>query len=115
MAYTTNPKIPKVRRDAVRLVYEKKWSIRKVAKHLGCAPSTVSRWCKNDPTNGRYLIPTKSSVPMTSPKALPRETVEAIIKGNGEAMGQWGQGQLICDLCGLICGHESPSISISAG
>jgi hypothetical protein len=52
---------------------------------------------------------------MTSPKALPRETVEAIIKGNGEAMGQWGQGQLICDLCGLICGHESPSISISAG
>ena len=79
MAYTTNPKMPKVRRDAVRLVYEKKWSIRKVAKHLGYAPSTVSRWCKNDPTNGRYLIPTKSSAPKTSPKALPREIVEAII------------------------------------
>jgi len=79
MPYTTNPKMPKVRRDAVRLVKQKKWSVRKVAKYYGYAPSTVSRWCKKDPTGGWHEIPTESSRPKTSPNALPRETVHAII------------------------------------
>ena len=79
MAYTTNPKMPKVRRDAVRLVKYRKWSIRKVAKYTGYAPSTISRWCKKDPTGGWHEIPTKSSRPKTSPNALPREIVMAII------------------------------------
>lgn len=79
MAYTTNPKMPKVRRDAVRLVKYRKWSVRKVAKHYGYAPSTISRWCKRDSTGGWHEIPTKSSRPKTSPNALPRETVMAII------------------------------------
>ncbi len=75
MAYTTNPNMPKVRRDAVRLVKYRGWSIRKVAKHLGYAPSTVSRWCKRDSTGGWHEIPTRSSKPKTSPRALPREIV----------------------------------------
>ncbi len=72
--------MPKVRRDAVRLVKHRGWSIRTVAKHLGYAPSTVSRWCTRDPTGGWHEIPTRSSKPKTSPKALPREIVRAIVQ-----------------------------------
>jgi transposase InsO family protein len=71
--------MPKVRRDAVRLVKYRQWSMRKVAKHLGYEPSTISRWCQKDPTGGWHEIPTKSSRPKTSPNALPREIVTAII------------------------------------
>jgi transposase InsO family protein len=80
MAYTINPKMPKVRRDTVRLVKYRGWSIRKVAKYSGYAPSTISRWCKKDPTGGWHEIPTLSSRPKTSPKALSREIVNAIVK-----------------------------------
>jgi transposase InsO family protein len=72
--------MPKVRRDAVRLVKYRGWSIRSVAKHLGYQPSTVSRWCKKDPSGGWHEIPTLSSAPKTSPNALPREIVVSIIE-----------------------------------
>jgi transposase InsO family protein len=38
------------------------------------------RWCRKDVCGGWQLIPTKSSRPHTSPKALKKEVVEAIIK-----------------------------------
>lgn len=79
MAYTKNPHIPKVRRDAVNLVKYRKWSIRKAARRFGVAPSTVSRWCKHPLGTGWHEIPTKSSVPKTHPNALPKEIVSAII------------------------------------
>lgn len=79
MAYTNNPKMGKVRKEAVQLVKYRKWSIRKVAKYYGYNPSTISRWCKIDVTGGWHDIPTKSSRPHRSPKALPREIVIAII------------------------------------
>ena len=53
--------------------------MRKVAKHLGYEPSTISRWCRKDPSGGWHEIPTLSSRPKTSPNALSRKTVEAII------------------------------------
>jgi transposase InsO family protein len=85
MAYSLNPNLPKVRRDAVNLVKYKKWSIRKVAKHFGYSPSTVSRWCKHPRATGWIPIPTESSRPKTSPKALNRDVVKAIIdKRNGK-------------------------------
>jgi transposase InsO family protein len=80
MAYTKNPHMPKVRRDAVALVKIKHWSMRKVARHFGVQPSTVSRWCTKDTMGGRYEIPTQSSRPRTSPKALKREIISEIIK-----------------------------------
>lgn len=80
MAYTTNPHMPKVRRDTVRLVKYRGWSMRKAARHAGVEASTVSRWCKRDPTGGWHEIPTESSRPKTSPRALTREVVEAIIQ-----------------------------------
>jgi transposase InsO family protein len=79
MPYTINPKMPKVRREAVRLVKLKNWSIRKTARYLGYNPSTISRWVKKAPRDLRKTIPTKSSRPKTHPKALSREIVSKII------------------------------------
>jgi transposase InsO family protein len=80
MAYTINPYLPKVRRDAVRLVKYRNWSMCKVARHIGVNVSTISRWCKKDFSGGWHEIPTLSSRPKKSPKALPRDVVNAIIK-----------------------------------
>jgi len=80
MAYTQNPNLPKVRMDAVRLVKYRGWSMRKVARHVGVEPSTVSRWCRSPFGTGWIRIPTRSSRPKKSPLALSAETVSAIIK-----------------------------------
>lgn len=80
MAYTTNPHLGKVRRDAVNLVRYRGWSMRKVARRFGVEPSTISRWCAKDPTGGWREIPTLSSAPKRHPNALSRKIVHAIIK-----------------------------------
>lgn len=80
MSYTTNPNMPKVRRDAVNLVKYRGWSMRKVALRFGVEPSTISRWCGHAYATGWHEIPTKSSRPHTSPNALKKEIVSAIIK-----------------------------------
>lgn len=92
MAYTKNPHMPKVRRDAVQLVKYRGWSMRKVARRYGVEPSTVSRWCRKDPTGGWHEIPTLSSKPKSSPRALPREIVHAIIT---KRVGRRRCGQVI--------------------
>jgi len=80
MAYTNNPNMPKVRRDAVNLVKYRGWSIRKSARYFGVHPSTVLRWCERDITGGFLMIPTKSSRPHSHPNSLPKEIVWRIIK-----------------------------------
>jgi transposase InsO family protein len=80
MSYTTNPHMPKVRMDAVNLVKYRKWSMRKVALRYGVEPSTISRWCKLPMATGWCKLPTRNSRPKTSPHALSKEVVEAIIK-----------------------------------
>lgn len=92
MAYTKNPHMPKVRRDAVRLVAYRGWSMRKVARYMGVHPSTVMRWSRKDPTGGWHEIPTLSSRPKTSPRALSRKLVNAIIK---ERIGRRRCGQVV--------------------
>lgn len=79
MSYTINPHLPRVRRDAVRLVCYRDWSIRKVARHIGVQASTVSRWVRLDPTGGWRLIPTKSSRPHHHPHELTPEIVYRIL------------------------------------
>ena len=79
MAYTTNPKMAKVRRDAVYLIKQKGWSTRKVATYTGYAQSTIVKWCKRDKSGGLHELPTRSSRPNTSPCALDRKIVKAII------------------------------------
>jgi len=78
MAYSKNPHLPKVRQAAVRMVRDGR-SMRLVARHFGVEASTISRWCKKDPS-GRYQIQTKSSRPHRSPRALSEEVITAIIK-----------------------------------
>lgn len=72
--------MPTVRRDAVRLVCYRGWSIRKVARHIGVEPSTVSRWVKLDPTGGWRIIPTKSSRPNHHPNELSEIIVQRILE-----------------------------------
>jgi transposase InsO family protein len=58
--------------------------MRKVSVKFGVEPSTIMRWCRKDFCGGFRLIPTESSRPHTSPNALKKEIVEAIIrKRNG--------------------------------
>jgi transposase InsO family protein len=93
MAYTTNPHLGKVRRDAVNLVRYRGWSMRKVARRYGVEPSTISRWCAKDPTGGWREIPTLSAAPKRHPNALPREIVSAII---AKRIERKRCGQVIC-------------------
>lgn len=79
MAYSMNPELPKVRREAVRLVKQEGWSTRKVARHFGYTHSAIVKWCAKDPTGGFRRIETLSSKPKTSPRALSRDVVSAII------------------------------------
>lgn len=79
MAYSKNPELPKVRGRAVELVYQG-WSVRKVARHFGYTHSAVVKWVAKAKIRGRGAIPTRSSRPKHSPRALSRETVGAIIR-----------------------------------
>lgn len=92
MAYTKNPALPRVRRDAVRLVKQKGWSTRKVARHFGYTQSAIVKWCAKDETGGFRTIPTLSSKPKRSPNALSRKVVFAIIK---KRVGRRRCGQVI--------------------
>ena len=92
MAYNKNPELPKVRREAVRLVKYRGWSVRKVARHLGYTHSAIVKWCAKDPTGGWRRIETKSSRPHTSPRALKKEVISAIIQ---KRIGRRRCGQII--------------------
>lgn len=92
MAYSKNPELPKVRREAVRLVKYRGWTVRKVARHLGYTHSAVVKWCAQDPTGGWRRIETQSSRPHTSPSALSEEIISAIIE---KRVGKRRCGQII--------------------
>ena len=80
MAYTTNPHLPRVRMQAVRLV-QQGWSTRQVSRHLGYSQSAVVKWL----ARARYLpqnihtIPTVTSRPHHHPRELHREVISRIL------------------------------------
>lgn len=78
MPYNTNPFAPKARMYAVKLV-RSGWSCRKVARHIGVNPSTVSRWMRIAPMNGNCIIKTQSSRPRSHPKTISREIEQLIV------------------------------------
>ncbi len=84
MPYTSNPRLPKVRMEAVRLVKYRGWSTRKVARYTGFSQSVIVKWCKKDPTGGWQRIPTKSSRPHGHARELKPETVAKIIEQRRE-------------------------------
>lgn len=78
MAYTTNPKLPRLRAQAVDMVRSGK-SVSEVARYFGYTKGAVSKWCKKAPLGGTWVIPTQSSRPHHHPRELKPEIVKAII------------------------------------
>ena len=79
--YTSNPNIPKVRLEAVRML-RKGYSSREVARHFGFDQSTVVRWAKR--YREEYLslnthLQTRSSRPHHHPNEIPQEIIDAIV------------------------------------
>ncbi len=58
MAYTTNPKLPEVRRRARELL-AKGWSTRKVARHLGYTQGAIVKWSHRKHIENEPPIPTQ--------------------------------------------------------
>lgn len=77
--YTTNPNMPKLRMEAVRLVKYRHWSTREVSRYTGFNQSAIVKWCKKDPTGGWHRILTKSSRPKSHKRQLSSKIVERII------------------------------------
>lgn len=78
MSYTTNPRMPRVRMEAVKLV-RSGWSMNKVARHLGFTQGAISKWVAKAPQDGRMVIPTLSSRPHHHSKELDKNIVDAIV------------------------------------
>jgi transposase InsO family protein len=81
MAYTTNPKLPRLRMQAVTMV-RRGASTRQVAKYFGYNQSTVVRWVQRASEEylvGNEKLVTRSSRPNSHPRALDPEIVAAII------------------------------------
>ena len=79
MSYTKNPNMPKVRMQAVNLLYQG-WGVRKVARRFGVSPGTISKWRQKDHCYGLRPIPTKSSRPHHHPNELSQEIIEEIVR-----------------------------------
>jgi len=79
MAYTINPNLPKVRRQAVVLL-QQGLSTRQVARYLGYSQSVVVKWKAKASRYGSSAIPTLSSKPKTNPQALSKLVVSEIIQ-----------------------------------
>lgn len=73
-----NPFLPKVRMETVNLVRQG-WGVRQAARRMGVAPGTVSKWVQRAPSDGRSVIPTRSSAPHTSPGRIDTLIEEAIV------------------------------------
>lgn len=80
MPYTTNPKLPRLRMEAARLVLRQGWSTRQVARHTGFDHSTIVRWVRQARLGTRQIIPTQSSRPHHHPHALDYDTVCTIVQ-----------------------------------
>jgi transposase InsO family protein len=78
MPYTTNPRMPKLRARAVKMVRAGQ-SVSEVARYFGYTKGAVSKWNKKAPLSGANEIPTLSSKPHRHPKELSAEIVDAII------------------------------------
>ena len=78
MAYTTNPKMPRLRARAVREVQLGK-SVSEVARYYGYSKGTISKWCHKVPRAGAHEIPTMSSRPHHHPNELSEDVVEKIV------------------------------------
>jgi transposase-like protein len=103
MAYSINPNLPKARATALQLLIQEKLSQQVVANRCGVHRSTIYRWRQKwDKLNGNvqltndnrptrqagtqfriaactWRIPTLSSRPLSSPKAISKEIIELVL------------------------------------
>lgn len=81
MSYSSNPNLPKVRAEAVKMV-RAGHSTREVARHFGYSQSAVVKWCQKVHPEVRHfrVIPTESSRPHHHPKELDEATVSRILE-----------------------------------
>lgn len=103
MAYSTNPNLPKARATALQLLVRDGLPLQVVANRCGVHRSTIWRWKRkwghlnehvqfdnpnrpnrvystaNHLLRCTWRIPTASSRPMTSPKAVPENIVELVV------------------------------------
>lgn len=84
--YTTNPQMPRVRREAARMV-RKGYSTRAVARHFGFSQRAVAYWTKKAIELGDHPIPTKSSRPRNSPLRLSKE-VRDLVSNKRKELGR---------------------------
>lgn len=71
--YTTNEKMPRIRRDAV--AFAEKYGVRTAARHFGFSPGAIVLWKNKAKWYGYHPIPTDSSKPKRHPKQLSDELV----------------------------------------
>jgi putative transposase len=71
MPYTTNPRAPKVRRDAA--AFAKQYGVRTAARRFGVSPGTITKWVQKARVYGAAAIPTQSSRPEQHPNELSSE------------------------------------------
>lgn len=87
MVYTTNPKMPKLRAQAVEMVRSGK-SIHTVAKYFGFQPSTVMRWARKALPGFNDHIPTFSSRPSSHSNKIAPEITKQIVQLRHETNGR---------------------------
>lgn len=79
MPYTSNKNMPRIRRDATRLI-RKGWSARKVGRYLGFHHTAIMKWVKRSIKIGDCPIPTRSSEPKRKPGKIPESLEKKIIE-----------------------------------
>ncbi len=81
MSYSSNPNLPKVRAEAVKMV-RNGYGVRHVARHFGFAPGTISKWRqKVHPDLRKFnIIRTESSRPHHHPNELDPTIVSRILE-----------------------------------
>lgn len=81
MSYQTNPNLPKVRAEAVKMV-RAGYSTREVARHFGFSQSAVAKWCQKVHPEVRHfrVIPTETSRPHHHPNELDEAVVSRILE-----------------------------------
>lgn len=79
MAYTKNPHMPKVRREAAQMVY-KGFTATEVGRRYGVGSSTICKWVKKATMYGYHPIPTLSSRPKHHLRQLSDDKVDRIVE-----------------------------------
>ena len=79
--YSIYNRLPRIRREAVRLVVDHGWSTRDAARHFGFTHSAVVKWLAKARMlpHIAHFIPTRSSRPFTSPNAIDPKIVSIIL------------------------------------